>query len=463
MPPPLPKPQNLEAGSSKRESQTATLRYPTHAAIETSQSSLSKGDWGLKRSLPNKTFPTTSPPLIRIGDVDSMDHIAEFESAADYTQNIRKWQEMNLPISVPLPEQRSAASFSQALTNMSVFESKRDTTVKGDGGMGYGRWKFKGPWLAGKTEMEFRNYIKSIRKRKLHLKFRRFIHWQLLEKMIEAQKREATDLGEDHKFSFIKISEEEIDASLKQLRHDKKRLHETIEKFLDLPNFTRLSGELGVDSKANQNGAEDFFRKRGPPKTHPSAGLSYLRTYSYIHNHPILGPQAYRPPVCGRILAPQTKHGNYARPRAKIGIAGVVAHDSRSTTYSQPVPPGLVMYDPDIPGGGKDWFHPEHATIDPTGRIILNLQHSSQTTVALYKGILPPEQVDRSIVEGGDRIFPSTPSSPSTAQRQGSNQSYGLEGMGNHSSSGRAKPFNNVEQETDAVVKMLRTLTAEKR
>lgn len=447
LPPPLPSPLSADARFGTNHSETATLPYPTHAAIETSQSSLSRGDWGLKRSLPSrKTSKASSTPLIRIGDVDSRDHITIFESAGDHAITLRKWQEMNLPILTPTQELSSATGRGGSLYlthNDSVFESQSDNTVKGQQVRGNGRWKFDGPWLAGKTEGEFQNYIKAIRKQKLPLEFWEFVRKQLQQDKRGEQKREAINQGEDYKDPPIEISEEDVDTHVRQLRKDRKLLHQMIERFLDLPSFTEISGEVAVDSESSTRITEARFKAEGPPKTHPSAGLSYLRTSSHIHNHPILGPQAYQPPVCGRVVACQTRLGSKKRPRARIGIAGVVADDNRNTNYKGSQPPGLATFEPDIPGGTKCWYHPQHASIDSQGRIQLKIKHAFEDTLAIYEGILPPEEdFDPSIVEGGDRTFPSTSSPTSTSGVQGQGQRYGLEGTEKTGNGGRAEPFN---------------------
>src|SRR5262249_42873165 len=74
-------------------SDSATTPYPTRAALETPSHSLNRGDWGLKRSLPVKTTTKSGTPTIRIRrGIDTPEHVADFESAADHVITLRKYQ-----------------------------------------------------------------------------------------------------------------------------------------------------------------------------------------------------------------------------------------------------------------------------------------------------------------------------------------------------------------------------------
>lgn len=442
LPPPLPRP-GAKLAASKLESDTATLPYPTHAAIETSPSSLNVGDWGLKRSLPRRFTASSTTPMIRIGDIDSIDHIVEFESAADYTITLRKWQEMNIPISVPLPSRVGIDGGRSLAPSVSVFEARLDNTEKGNGEKNHTRWKFKGPWLVRKSEGEFQQYVqKNVRRRKFA--FRNFLRSELQVKIEEDRKREAMDSGQDSK-QGLGVSEEDLDAYIRELRHDRKTLHRLIERFLDLPNYNESSKQMSGSASTK----EQVFIEEGPLQTHPAAGLSYLRTASHIHNHPIFGPQQVEPPVQGRILRPQYVARSKPK-RALVGIAGVVADDDRGPLVIKVAPRGLAEFDPDIPGGTKEWYHPEHASVDSRGRLNLILKRTDPHTLAIYQDIKPPQEdetVDTSIMSGGNRQFPSSSSSPSAVLRETSRQGYGLEGTGLKSRSGTATPTAKVDDE----------------
>ena len=162
LPPPLPRPSHEPYSSSTVfDSDTSTLPYPTHAAIETTQSSLSRGDWGLKRPLPQKSTAATTTPTIRVAAIDSIDHITDYSSASDHALTLRKWQEMHIPISMPSVTSRQSQSRSFAGPAKSVFEDELNSTEASGENLvsDKKRWKYKGPWLAGKTEGDFQDYV----------------------------------------------------------------------------------------------------------------------------------------------------------------------------------------------------------------------------------------------------------------------------------------------------------------
>lgn len=282
LPPPLPRPSHDFTATSTSESDTATLPYPTHAAIETTQSSLSRGDWGLKRPLPLKSTANTSTPTIRIDDVDSIDHITDFESAADHTLTLQKWQEIGLPVSMPVKQKGAFVSAENLNTRYtpptSVFEDTFDNTESTASESNAQRWKFKGPWLAGKTEGEFEQYLeKHVKRRKLE--FRCFVRDRLAKERAFDQRRKAQESGEIF-YGRVEVSEKDIDLYLKQLRRgDEVRLDMLVEEFLDLP--------IAADTNASEGTfAVMMDSDKGPPSTHLSAGLGYLRTGSHMTNHP---------------------------------------------------------------------------------------------------------------------------------------------------------------------------------
>ncbi|EDN92408.1 hypothetical protein SS1G_08271 [Sclerotinia sclerotiorum 1980 UF-70] len=184
IPNPLPRPTGNLSSQATFDSDTATLPHPIHQSITTPQSSLAKGDWGFKRPLPLRATTRTSTPIIRVESIDTFEHVTEFGSAADHTLTLRKWQEMNIPISTPRPS-RSAivATRDQNIPkHRSVFEDNIDTTVRNDSlnpaligqGKDDTRWKFSGPWLAGLTEGEFQTYVaKEVGRKKSE--FRQFL------------------------------------------------------------------------------------------------------------------------------------------------------------------------------------------------------------------------------------------------------------------------------------------------
>ncbi|MCJ1437823.1 hypothetical protein MMC27_007210 [Xylographa pallens] len=393
LPPPLPRPsQTTTTTGFTFQSETATLPYPTHASIETTQSSLARGDWGLKRPLPQRSTAGTTTPVIRVGAIDTIDHITDFNSAADHTLTIRKWQEMNMPVTMP----RVRRSISNSDPVLSTFEEDLNrteaTSVNSSGNSR--RWKYRGPWLAGKTNGEFEDYItKKIKKRRPE--FRKYMREWLRQKMTATARSVALDKGEDLPTSSVKISEEQLQTEIIKLRHDPADLWVLIWRFLDLPGSPPGQHEHVADKMISTMAGSDEDQankdiEQGPPTTHPSAGLSYLRTASHIPNHPILGPMSTQPPVIARILKIPSPAGNIDRG-GLVGVGGVVAQDVKSRVFRDAGASQWTDFDADLEGGAKGWVHLQRASIDPRGRIQLTVERASDDTIALWEGLVAPE------------------------------------------------------------------------
>ena len=329
LPPPLVRPSDKVTSSQRFGSETATLPYPTQQAIETTPSSLARGDWGLKRSLPLKSTARTSTPTIRIKDIDSIDHITNFDSAADHVLNLKKWQEIGLPVTIH--EDRHVYNTfdrDQPLrAHRSVFESRYDNTERRSDDPKHKRWKHRGPWLAGQTAGEFDEYTKKkIKSRKTE--FREFLRKRLANKIATEDRRAAIDGGLDLPEEAPEVTKEQLNHHIKELRQDQQGLlFRYIEEFLDLPSGTKV-----VDSEEAWTSAEG---EKGPPTTHPSAGLSYLRTPSHTFNHPGLGPQAEERP--GR-------QSCFANCRCRRGCSGRSKDTGNQEQVGQAAAEGCHMF-----------------------------------------------------------------------------------------------------------------------
>jgi len=427
LPPPLPRPSHDLTSTSNYTSETATLPYPTHAAIETPQSSLSRGDWGLKRPLPLRATTETSTPTIRIDAVDTLEHITNFDSASDHVLTLRKWQELHLPMSMPEGAKRKSSGSALKLEpHKSVFERYTDNTAsdKLDVSQEGQRWKFKGPWLAGKSEGEFGDYLgKEIRRRKPE--FREYLRQRFSEAKTAERRRVARDRGENLDDTTVasQISEDEFRTYVRHLRHNRSALNALIHQFLDLPAppvpTTSGSHSFGGADKAWKASSTSLYSETGPPKTHPSAGLSYLRASSHLNNHPKLGPQLFQSPVQGRILRP-ARSATARETKPLIGVGGVVAEDTELRGGFHERIPGMSYFDGAIAGGAKAWYHPKRASIDAQGRIKLHIDAAQQDTVAIHEERVENKPVDE-FTNATDRTWVR----PSTSL--GSASGYGLE------------------------------------
>jgi hypothetical protein len=131
LPNPLPRPpvsETFGAGITKA-SDTATLPYPTHQAITTTKSSLARGDWGLKRPLPSRShIIQTSDPVLRVTQLDTIEHVTDFDSAADHVRTRQKWEEMGVPMMKGLTQMRDQDMSSNSIPPGGAFEVRDDTT-----------------------------------------------------------------------------------------------------------------------------------------------------------------------------------------------------------------------------------------------------------------------------------------------------------------------------------------------
>ncbi|GAB7340066.1 hypothetical protein MBLNU457_6561t1 [Dothideomycetes sp. NU457] len=284
LPPPLP-PAPLEGGGLiglLRSSDTATQPYPIRQAIATPKSSRHRGDWGLKRPLPQKSTSSSTPHL-RITAIDNDAHITDFESAADHTQNLAKWQEMNIVMNASFEKRDhfgSSSSSSREASKKSgptsAFDESVDNTIHvsalaqarpiapeqdgdenntiGPGQDGHGnntnhnaftdinklklgpklammrhnlpeaqkRWKSEGPWLAGMTEDEFHSYLKTLRNhRQGFIEFVGNVVRQEKRKAEEARVQQERGISEEDMAEIEAASQlraGELEAAIKTLR-----------------------------------------------------------------------------------------------------------------------------------------------------------------------------------------------------------------------------------------------------
>ena len=221
-----------------------------------------------------------------------------------------------------------------------------------------------------------------------------------------ALQREARDEGEDFQPGTVGISDSEFESEIIRMRQESTDLWTVIWEFLDLPGLPPQ--HIDQDLSARRLEPSSILEQDlGPPVTHPSAGLSYLRTASHVPNHPVLGPMSTQQPIRSRILQSQSFAGGYKQGRVVLGVGGVVAADSSVATFKQPrnskdSEPGWSSFDPDIEGGAKTWIHPEAASIDSQGRIKLNVDRASKDTVAVWEGQAEKIEALGQVVKGED-------------------------------------------------------------
>lgn len=388
VPAPVPSPLHAASSQTVAESDTATRPHPTHAAIETSTSSLARGDWGLKRPLPLKSTTKTSNPVIRIkGGIDTREHIVDFESAADHTLTLRKWQELHLPVQIP---QSRSWTISRREPARSAFQSTFDN-IKDTRTPDNKKWKFEGPWLAGQSGLEFEDYIKKqIRHRKPE--FMGKLRADLALKKRTEMRRKAMEAGEDLDDSVesMSVSDAELRDHVRHLRGNPQEFGPLIHEFLDLPNGPdRPINDPGWSSRVSylarpSRASSTRYSLEGVPSTHPSAGLSYLHHSAYVYNHPLFGPQSNPRAVEARVLQSKAKRRSEVF-RAALGVAGFVALDSSSHSFRSESERGTGISDFVIkPGGSKILVSPKRASVDSEGRVHIELNKATFSQQGMY-------------------------------------------------------------------------------
>jgi hypothetical protein len=362
---------------------------------------------------------------------DTIEHITDFDSAQDHVQTLLKWQEMGVAMSISGKRTTDPSRATEG--GQGVFERMTDSTrrnkfkpyqikaakeedmdkpwlekakeqeqkfVNGK------RWKHQGPWLASMDAKAFTKYATRIleqRREDFQKYFRDYIH----KKVIRSRLETARNAGIDPDSIDSSLSSEDLRIHYRLFRQDlagsevvqSELISQIIIPFLDHP-------PVGVD--ANSHMAENYSGTLGhgaePLSTHPSAGLSYLRSNTHVYNHPLLGPQRFHAPLPARVLVP-SQMKTRGRGRAVLGVAGVAAEDEDSTTmasYNDRNP--VAHLDTETEGGKKIWVSPVRASIAPDGKINLQFARAALDAVGVGLGqveeAMPPGVLKAPVITG---------------------------------------------------------------
>jgi hypothetical protein len=519
LPNPLPRPnvgETYGAGITKA-SDSATLPYPTHQAITTTKSSLARGDWGLKRPLPSRSrLVQVSDPVLRIKQLDTIEHVTDFDSAGDHVRTRQKWEELGVPMMKGMTAMRE---YDLSGTPPGGAFEVRDDTTSYDTEMGMDeaglylkalkdnskknsegskqftpfspppvdaavhnakRWKHEGPWLPGMNAEDFTTYLsKQISKRRPE--FNKYLTEFVKNEIYMTRQLAASNDGENapmdmneaeswHKqrsSQWAQISDEDIQAGIKSLRRDtannplgSKLVTKLILPFLRLPTIKFKYTAYAEDASNRDIEQYQFDQETAPLSTHPSAGLGYLRTRSYIANHPILGPQSNPSPVPARVVQPRTT-GRGKDSFAKLGVGGFVANDQyRSTDIGSASrlnfsnARDVETIDVETVGGKKVLVSPLFGSVTNDGRIHIKLKRASGAEVQVARGELddkPPvrENADTDPLKGlGDLMGKSGVKEVDEQSDRAKQLSSFLEGM---KPEGKGRPAQGFPGVADAL------------
>ncbi|USP74709.1 hypothetical protein yc1106_01983 [Curvularia clavata] len=293
------------------------------------------------------------------------------------------------------------------------------------------RWKHDGPWLPGMGADDFVAYLSkdiTARKAEFNKYLVEFVKNEIYtSRRLAAAKSQNTppmDIKEAEKWheqqekALRHITQADIDAGIRALRKEtandplaSKLVSKLILPFLRLPAIKFKYRAYAQDASSRDVDQYSFDQETAPLSTHPSAGLGYLRTKSYMTNHPILGPQASHAPVPARVVQARrtgTKNEMYAR----LGVGGFVANDQFKSTETMSASRANIAgakdvetIDIDTPGGRKIPVQPLFGSVTNDGRIHIKLKRSTGPEVAVARGELddrPPvrENVDEDPLRG---------------------------------------------------------------
>ena len=400
LPAPIPPPPESNLGN--KGSRTKTSTFPTHQIITTTNASRKRGDWGLKRPLPLRATTNSTYAMLRVNQMDSIEAITDYSSATDLGITLRKFQELHLPITV---EEGRKTHQPYTKVPRSVFEEDRDFTAIDPAqraALVDKRWKFSGPWLAGMGQGEFRRWIeKTVRPKRSE--FRDFLKQKLAEESFNKRLQKAMDAGETAPTApdTTAISDDQLIQYLRVLRNNRAQLYDMVGQFLDLAPLQPPSAESEgkFSNLAPPSGSP--YSDRGPPVTHPSAGISYLRTAMFMENHPFYGPQKEHAPVEARVVRP--RRPGFAGD-AKVGIAGFITESPVGDTQSNQRdaaksvsitnPDGHIWdrIDTSRQGGHKLFVHAREATVNSRGGVEITITDADSEAYLVAQELLGAEE-----------------------------------------------------------------------
>ncbi|KAI9671073.1 MAG: hypothetical protein M1831_005158 [Alyxoria varia] len=409
------------AGTQSKSSNTATPPYPTQQAIATPPSSQARGDWGLKRPLPLRSTTRSSTPAFRVNAVDTREHITDFDSSGDMVLTLQKYQELGLPLS-SLRKSNQQKENAKSIFEEDVDHTDPDFARTSRTGQGPKRWKYQGPWLPGMSQLDFAEYVRNALQGRKE-EFLAFARERKAQRVQSERVRTKTEQGKRDEISTSprnpqNLTDEAFEEQLRLLRNGfemESELAQLLAEFLDLPSESSIS-----HNKFTTKGT------KAPHATHPSAGLSYLRSDAVLPNHPLLGPLADPPSAQARVLADQKNVSGIFR-KERIGVAGAVTADVASAIVDDrgnklvtrdnnrydrllekdsPTSAAFAATDgtkPEseqqqsrrdvggttigitVPGGTRKWVDVTRAYVDERGRLKLDAKNSTGRNVAAHQ------------------------------------------------------------------------------
>jgi len=192
------------------------------------------------------------------------------------------------------------------------------------------------------------------------------------------------------------VTGQQVIEYLRKLRSDRITLYSLVSEFLDLAPLNPPSSMADLGRSVEVTKRPSLYAENGPPISHPSGGISYLRTAAFAENHPVYGPQAHQTPVLARIIAPRS-----GPTSAKLGVGGFItetpqgdtAFNQRSFLGRKAGIAGIASFDPDIKGGAKAYVQPTSARVDSSGMIQITVTEANEEAQLVSREIVGKVQI----------------------------------------------------------------------
>lgn len=384
-----------------RRSKLAALSPAVDQVYTTSPANLSRGNWGLKRPLPQAS--TTQSPLVRLFDLDSPEGRTTFRKATREAQYVKKWQEAGVGLQSDAYSARNSANgtLSRAWDRLPVQSRFVDPAAPGaigqvPTGAATPSATPRMPNFFAMSEREFERFLADLGDRRDE--FRTFV----------VREARSTPAGSQNE------SVDEFDLYAHAQRNPLE-LVRLVERFLRLPSSGSSSAATAAHSASPL------------PQVHPTLALQYAS--------PTPLESALSAPIPGRLLGPSPD----ASSSRGGGFAGM--YGTRSEVYASvlsqvaPVPAASTAsvsstsFFPDASGArsntpGRAHFRLQAPTINPVpyaSRTAITRSGVRKSTefrpataeyepavlalrsVDLRATVVPPEQVVR------PRPMPGTP------------------------------------------------------
>ncbi|KAK6509919.1 hypothetical protein TWF481_004641 [Arthrobotrys musiformis] len=363
------------------DSQLFRAPYPTHQAITTPESSRSRGDWGLKRSIPRKVEST----YIKYNDIDTIEHMTKIESAHDTVMTLKKWQEMDIPLQ--LRDQR-ARSFTSAFYFENTPPPPQDQPDSAQPIWGY-RKKF----VQHMTPGQLKNFVnkKLVPRRK---EFEAFADIWFNPPTLPS------DLSGPS--SALPQTDSTTEPSPSPSLAAAASPPSETSKLTTLPNFSIEPPSPALktarfDSTKAYNVVREFLQiplREVPMTIHPSAGMHYILDTSYLENHPEYGPNRNKDIQARLIHKLDSRTIDTYRKRTFYVIGGIVQyaqHESSSTSEQTSYSISQVVR-----------VTPVAAELDHQGRISIELDRFAP--IQLYKELVGKNIAETKLSENRDEL-----------------------------------------------------------